>query len=65
MPDSYQPDHETKVPAGGILPDVDSPPPDEVIEDAPSTEEIIEQAESVEEIVKQQPDVDELLGRRS
>jgi hypothetical protein len=47
------------------LPDVDSPPPEDVIEGVPSPEEIIKQAQSAEEIVRQQPDVDELLRRRS
>ncbi len=50
-----------KVPSP-TLPDVESPPAEDVIEDAPSIEEILEQAESAEEIVQQQPDVDELLG---
>ena len=46
------------------LPEVDSPPPEDVLKDAPSTDEIIEHAESAEEIVDQQPSVDDLLRRR-
>lgn len=60
--------HERRDDAAGFvapaLPDVESPPPEEVIEGVPSTEEIIEHAESAEEILRQQPDVDELLRRR-
>ena len=60
---------EQDIPAPGgpppALPDIDSPPIEDVLEQVPSTEEIIEHAESAEEIVKQQPGVDELLHRDS
>ena len=53
------------VPPPTSLPDVDSPPAEQVLEDVPSKEEIIEQAQSAEEIVGQQPSPEELLrGRR-
>lgn len=52
--------HDTAVP----LPDVDSPPPEEVLENLPSTKEIIEHADSAEQILEQQPSVDELVPDR-
>jgi hypothetical protein len=45
------------------LPEVDSPPAEDVLDSVVSTEEIIEDAQSAEEILSQQPSVDELLGR--
>jgi hypothetical protein len=63
MPEPAEQRNDAKVPSPPTLPEVESPPPEDVIEDAPSTEDILEQAESAEEIVRQQPDVDELLGR--
>jgi hypothetical protein len=45
------------------LPDVDSPPTEDVLHGVPSKEEIIEDAKSAEEIVEQQPSPAELLGR--
>jgi hypothetical protein len=61
MPGPAEQRDDPKVPSAPALPDVESPPPEDVIEDVPSTEDIIEQAQSAEEIVQQQPDVDELL----
>lgn len=60
------PEHpdDSTVPPTPALPEVDSPPAQDVLEGTPSTHEIIEQAQSVEEIVQQQPDTDELLRRR-
>jgi hypothetical protein len=55
---------DPKVPPAPALPDVDSPPAEDVLEGVPSTDEIIEHAQSAEEILKQQPGVDELLDRR-
>ncbi len=55
------PRHEAAVP----LPDVDSPPPEEVLENLPSTQEIIEHADSAEQILEQQPSVEELVPDRS
>ncbi len=46
------------------LPDVDSPPPEDVLDGVPSTEEIIEQALPAEKIVEQQPSVEELVPRQ-
>jgi len=59
--DNPQPDHA--VPPPSKLPDVDSPPPDQVLEEVASKEEIIEAAESADEILKHQPSVAELLRR--
>jgi hypothetical protein len=56
-------DRKTPVPAAPELPEVDSPPKEDVLSDVPSKEEIIEGAQSAEEVVAQQPSVDELLGR--
>jgi len=61
MPEPAEQRDDPKVPSSPRLPDVESPPAEDVIEDASSTEDIIEQAQSAEEIVQQQPDVDELL----
>jgi hypothetical protein len=46
------------------LPDVDSPPREDVLDGVPSTEEIIEHADSAEEILGQQPSVEDVLQRR-
>ena len=55
------------VPPPAKLPDVDSPPRDDVLDGVPSKEEVVEDAQSADEIVREQPSVDELLGddRRS
>jgi hypothetical protein len=45
------------------LPDVESPPAEDVLAGVPSKEEVVEHAESADEVVKQQPSVDEILGR--
>lgn len=45
------------------LPEVDSPPTEDVLADVPSKEEIVDQAVSAEDVIAQQPSVDELLGR--
>jgi hypothetical protein len=50
--------------AAPTLPDVESPPPEDVLDGVPSTEEIIEHAQSAEEIVQQQPSVVDVLRRR-
>jgi hypothetical protein len=52
------------VPEVPPLPEVDSPPPEKILEDVPDPDEVIENAQSVEEILEQQPGVDELLGSR-
>ena len=44
------------------LPDVESPAPDDVLEQAPSKEEVVEQAPSKEEVIAEQPSVEEILG---
>jgi hypothetical protein len=45
------------------LPDVQSPPPEDVLEGVPSTDEVIDDAQPASKVVEQQPDVDEILGR--
>ena len=44
------------------LPEVDSPPAEDVLDGVPSKEEVVEDAHSADEIVAAQPTVDELLG---
>ena len=44
------------------LPDVESPPREEVLDAVPSTEDVVQDAQPAEEIVDEQPSVDELLG---
>jgi hypothetical protein len=64
MPEPAERHDDPKIPTPPTLPDVESPPAEDVIENAPSTDDIIKQAQSAEEIVEQQPDVDELLRHR-
>jgi hypothetical protein len=45
------------------LPDVESPPPEEMLDGVPSPEEVVEQARTVDEVIDEQPSVDEILGR--
>jgi hypothetical protein len=49
--------------AAPSLPNVDSPPREDVLDGVPSTDEIIEHAQSAEDIVDQQPSVDDVLRR--
>ena len=44
------------------LPDVDSPPPEGVLDGVPSKEEVVEQASTADEVIDEQPSVDEILG---
>ena len=45
------------------LPEVDSPPAEDVLDGAPSKEDVVGDAPSPEEIVADQPSVDEILRR--
>jgi hypothetical protein len=45
------------------LPDIESPPAENLLDGVPSKEEVVAKAASAEEIVAGQPSVDELLGR--
>jgi hypothetical protein len=45
------------------LPDVDSPPAEEVLDGAPSKDDVVGDAPSPEDIVAEQPSVDEILRR--
>lgn len=59
-----EPDLSTPpAPEAPSLPEVHSPPPDEVLDSAPSKEDVIGGASSARDIVDEQPSVDELLGR--
>ncbi len=63
MPDS-EPRHDAPVPAPPVLPEVDSPPTEAVLEPVPSTQEIIENTQTAEEILQQQPGVNEVVRGR-
>jgi hypothetical protein len=58
---SGEPEHDD-VPAAPKLPEVESPPPEDVLDDVPSTAEIVERAQSAGEVVEGQPSVAEILG---
>ena len=64
MPSSDDHKRDPLTPPAPTLPDVDSPPPEDVLDNVPSTEEIIERAEPAHEIVNQQPSVEDVLQRR-
>jgi hypothetical protein len=64
MTDQNQPPRNPTAPAAPALPDVDSPPREDVLDGVPSTDAIVERAQSAQEIVDEQPSVDELLQRR-
>ncbi len=49
------------VPPGPDLPDVDSPPTEEVLNSVPSREDVVDEARSAAEIVREQPSVDDIL----
>jgi hypothetical protein len=55
-------DNRSSAPPAPKLPEVESPPPEDVLDSVPSREEIVEQAESAEKIVEAQPSPEELLG---
>lgn len=59
-PDAPEPPAGAPVPN---LPEVESPPTEDVLDDVPSKEDVVEQAQPAEEIVDEQPSVDDLLGR--
>jgi hypothetical protein len=56
-------DNRSTAPAAPKLPEVESPPPEDVLDGVPSKEEIVEQAETAEKIVEEQPSPEQLLGR--
>ena len=51
-----------ETPAAPALPEVDSPPPEDILDGAPSVDDIIKQAQPAKDIVAEQPDRDELAG---
>lgn len=63
MSDPDRPPRRPVVPGPPSLPELDTPPREDVLDDVPSTEEVVENAQTADEIVSEQPDVDELLGR--
>ncbi len=49
--------------ASASIPEVDSPPPEDLLAQLPTPEQVIKDAQTVDEVIKGQPSVDELLGR--
>ncbi len=49
--------------ASASIPEVDSPPAEDLLARLPPPEQVIKEAQTVEEVIKGQPSVDELLGR--
>jgi len=63
MADSDDPSRDPDGPPLPKLPDVESPPPEDVLDDVPPKEELLKLARSADEIVDEQPSVEELLDR--
>src|SRR5829696_5845042 len=63
MADSDDPSRDPAVPAPPKLPEVDSPPPEDVLDEVPPKEELVKRARPADEIVEEQPSVEELLDR--
>jgi len=63
MSDSAEPQQPPAVQSQPKLPEVDSPPAEEVLDSVPSTDEVVKEARNVDEIVREQPTVDDLVGR--
>jgi hypothetical protein len=55
-------DRPAAVPPPPTLPEVESPPLEDVIDGVPSKEEVVENAETADDIIRQQPSVEEILG---
>jgi hypothetical protein len=62
MSDTADPSDLRNSPTPPKLPDVESPPPEHVLDGVPSKEEVVEHAQPAEEVVDGQPSVDEILG---
>jgi hypothetical protein len=58
---SGEPEHDDAPPAPK-LPEVESPPPEDVLDAVPTAGEIVEHAQSADEVVEGQPSVEEILG---
>jgi hypothetical protein len=52
-----------EIPPHPNLPEVESPPPEEVLDGVPSTDEVVAHAQPADDVVDEQPSVDEILGR--
>ena len=63
MSDAADPRAARDAPPAPKLPEVESPPRDDVLEGVPSKEEVVDQARSADEVIDEQPSVDEILGR--
>jgi len=64
MDESPDASRQPAVPRPPELPEVDSPPTEEVLDSVPSREDVVEKARSAAEIVREQPSVDDILGDR-
>jgi hypothetical protein len=58
-----EPRDAPRVPPLPSLPDLDIPPPSDVLKSVPSREDVVDGVQSVEEIVAAQQSVEELLRR--
>jgi len=63
MADSEDPSRDPAVTETPKLPEVDSPPPEDVLDEVPPKEELVKRARPADEIVEEQPSVEELLDR--
>jgi hypothetical protein len=63
MADPDHPSRDPDVPPLPKLPDVESPPPENVLDEVPPKEELVRRARPADEIVTEQPSVEELLDR--
>ena len=61
MADSDDPSRDPDVPPSPKLPDIESPPPEDVLDKVPPKEELVKRARPADEIVEEQPSVEELL----
>ena len=52
---------EADVPPPPKLPDVDSPPPEEVLDGSPGKHDVVGRAKPADEVVDEQPSVDDIL----
>jgi hypothetical protein len=63
MAGSDDPPRDPDVPPAPKLPDVESPPPEDVLDEVPPKEELVKRARPADEIIEEQPSVEELLDR--
>jgi len=62
MAESPDASRQPGVPAPPALPEVVSPPTEEVLDSVPSRDDVVDKARTAAEIVREQPSVDDILG---